>query len=115
MVGWEESKVNIPPSAGQKGRIVQARPTTSIHAIYLRVRPVDIALVKFLFESYEEVAIVRTLDRNTAVIVVLVVPDFLDVARAVVEALRALIDCVEIAPPATETDDWLMREIDREE
>lgn len=92
-----------------------SQPTTSIHAIYLRVRPVDIALVKFLFESYEEIAIVRTLDRHTAVIVVLVVPDFVPVARAVVEALRAQIDCVEVEPPATEMDDWLMREIDAED
>ena len=114
MVGGEEANVNRPP-AGQKDRVVQSQPKTSIHAIYLRVRPGDIALVKFLFESYEEIAIVRTLDRHAAVIVVLVVPDFLDVARAVVEALGALINCVEVDAPATETDDWLMREIDREE
>ena len=92
-----------------------SQPTTSIHAIYLRVRPVDIALVKFLFESYEEVAIVRTLDRHTAIIVVLVVPDFLPVARAVVEALGTLVDCVEIDAPALETDDWLMRELEGED
>jgi hypothetical protein len=89
-----------------------SQPTTSIHAIYLRVRPVDIALVKFLFESYEEIAIVRTLDRHTAIIVVLVVPDFLPVARAVVDALCAQIDCEEVEAPPTPTDDWLMREID---
>jgi len=93
---------------------MRSEPTTSIRAIYLRVRPVDIALVKFLFESYEEVAIVRTLDRHAATIVVLVVPDFLAVAGAVVEALRAIIECVEIDAPEAETDDWLMRELDRE-
>lgn len=75
------------------------------------MRPVDIALVKFLFESYEEIAIVRTLDRHAATIVVLVVPDFLPVARAVIDALGTQIDCVEVAAPATEADDWLMREI----
>lgn len=89
-----------------------SEPTTSIHAIYLRVRRVDIALVKFLFESYEEIAIVRTLDRHAAIIVVLVVPDFLPVARGVLEALRTQIDCVEVAAPAAGMDDWLMREID---
>jgi len=88
------------------------QPTTSIHAIYLQVRPVDIALVKFLFESYEEIAIVRTVDRRTAIIVLLVVPDYLPVARAVLEELCTQIDCVEVAAPAMETDDWLMREID---
>ena len=89
-----------------------SQPTTSIQAIYLQVRPVDIALVKFLFESYEEVAIVRTVERRTAIIVVLVVPDFLPVARAVIEALHAQIDFIEIDAPPIETDDWLMREID---
>ncbi len=106
--------MSLPPTAG-KDRMVQSQPQTSIHTIYLRVRPVDIALVKFLFESYEEIAIVRTLDRHAAVIVVLVVPDFLDVACAVVEALRALIDCTVVDAPATETDDWLMRALARKD
>jgi hypothetical protein len=75
------------------------------------MRPVDIALVKFLFESYEEIAIVRTLDRHAAIIVVLVVPDFLPVVRAVIEAVHAQIDFIEIDAPPIETDDWLMREI----
>jgi hypothetical protein len=113
MVGRKESGVS-PSPVGQDVRPGQSTPTTAIHSIYLRLRPVDIALVKFLFESYEEIAIVRTLDRHTAVIVVLVVPDFLDVARAVVAALHALMGCVEIEAPAIETDDWLMREIDRD-
>jgi len=91
-----------------------SQPNTSIRAIYLRVRPVDIALVKFLFESYEEIAIVRTVDRHAAIIVVLVVPDFLPVARGVIEALHAQIDFIEIPAPPIEADDWLMREIDRD-
>ncbi len=89
-----------------------SQPTTAIEAIYLHVRPVDIALVKFLFESYEEIAIVRTVDRRTAVIVVLVVPDFLPVVRAVLDELRTQVVCVEVEAPLMETDDWLMREID---
>jgi hypothetical protein len=92
-----------------------SQPTTSIHAIYLRVRPVDIALAKFLFESYEEIAIMRTLDRHAAIIVVLVVPDFLPVARAVIEELCTQIECVEIEAPVTQSDDWLMREIEGED
>jgi hypothetical protein len=110
MVDRKESDVNLRPADREEG-VARSRPTTSVHAIYLRVRPVDIALVKFLFESYEEVAIVRTLDRHTAIIVLLVVPDFLAVACAVVAALREQIDCVEVDAPAAETDDWLMREL----
>jgi Domain of unknown function (DUF4911) len=96
----------------RQGGAAVSEPTTSIDAIYLQLRPVDIAFAKFLFESYEEIAIVRTLDRRVAIIVVLVVPDFLPVARAVIDALRTQIECVEIEAPAIETDDWLMRQID---
>jgi hypothetical protein len=84
----------------------------SIHPIYLSVRPADIALVKFVFESYEGVGIVRTVDRRTAIIVVLVVADFLGVARQILADLRATISCSEVEAPQMEADDWLMREIE---
>jgi hypothetical protein len=90
-------------------------PQTSVRPIFLQLAPADIALVKFLFESYEEVGVVRTIDRQTAVIVVLVMPDFVPVARAILADLAGRIRCVEIAPPAARADDWLMAEIDEEE
>jgi uncharacterized protein DUF4911 len=80
--------------------------------IYLRLAPGDIAFVKFLFESYEEVAIVRTVDRHEAIIVVLAMHDFLPVVRAILEEVRATIECTEVAVPPAEMDDWLMREIE---
>ena len=80
-----------------------------LEPIYLRVAPLDIAQVKFLFESYEGVAIVRTVDRRAAVIVALVSRDFLDVARAILADLRTRIAIEEIAPPDEVGDDWLMR------
>ena len=85
---------------------------SSVHPIYLRLAPADIALVKFLFESYEEVGIVRTVDRESAVIVVLVLPDFLAVARAILDDLHTRIEFTEIVAPLLPVDDWLMREID---
>ncbi len=86
-------------------------PNAAITPVYLRVAPPDIALIKFLFESYEGVGIVRTVDARAAVIVVLVVHDFLAVAREIIRDLQAAIECVEVAPPPIEADDWLMREI----
>ena len=80
--------------------------------LYMRVAPVDIALIKFLFESYEEVGIVRTIDRHTAVIVVLVASDFLADARAILDELQAKRLCQEEPAPPADGDDWLMREID---
>ena len=84
----------------------------SVRAVYLKVAPADIALVKFLFESYEGVGVVRTVDRRAAIIVVLVVPDLLPVARAILRDLHAQIACAEISPPVSPADDWLLREID---
>jgi len=88
------------------------RPRTGVETIYLRLDPGDIAFVKFLFEAYEEVAIVRTVDRAAAVIVLLVAPDFLRVARAILEDIRRTIRFDETPPPALPVDDWLMRELD---
>ena len=99
-------------TSARAGRTLTA-PSASIAALYLRLEPADIAFVKFLFESYEEVGIVRTIDRRTAIIVVLVTPDFLPVARAILRDLQTQIACTEVEPPAHQDDDWLMREIDR--
>ncbi|MBI1818359.1 MAG: DUF4911 domain-containing protein [Deltaproteobacteria bacterium] len=78
--------------------------TTDVVPIFLRVARRDIAFIKFVFESYEDVAIVRTVDRKTAVIVVLAVPDAVEHTRAILASL----DCVwQEVPPPTESDDWL--------
>lgn len=72
--------------------------------IVLAVPREEIAYVKFVFESYEGVAVTRTLDRRAARIVVLVAPDFLPAARAVVAALAAEIGCRELPPPPAGAD-----------
>lgn len=79
-----------------------------IEPIFLRLRPRDIALAKFLFESYEDLAIVRTLDRRAAIIVVLAVQDFASEARAVADELCEKIECDIIAAPPEAGDDWLL-------
>lgn len=99
-------------SGEKEAPIVRSAPRTTVHPLYLRLAPVDIALVKFLFESYESVGIVRTVDRHAAIIVVLVVEDFLPVARDTLRALQTTIACSEVPAPVAAADDWLMREID---
>jgi hypothetical protein len=79
--------------------------------IYLRVAPRDIAYLKFLFESYDEVAIVRTLDRRAAVIVLLVMGDFQETVRAILDDVRQHVAIEVIDCPPGSGDDWLMREI----
>ena len=71
-----------------------------VEPIFLELPREEIAYVKFVFESYEGVAVTRTIDRHVARLVVLVVPDFLEQARAVVRALVADARCREIDRPA---------------
>jgi len=78
--------------------------------IYLRIQRQDIALIKFVLESYEGLGIMRTIDRKKATVVVLAMPDFIDDVRAVLESLREHMDWHEIPPP-TEQDDWLMQKV----
>ena len=83
----------------------------NLHEIYLEIPPEDIAYVKFIIESYETVGIIRTVDRRKAVIVFLVVEDFLPVARGLVAALHDEIQLREIPRPPEVGDDWLMNEL----
>ncbi|MGE5220262.1 MAG: DUF4911 domain-containing protein [Chloroflexota bacterium] len=83
----------------------------SLHDIYLELSPADIAYVKFLFESYEEVGIIRTVDREKAVVVLLAMTDFLDVARNILESIKKDVRLREIPRPAEMKDDWFMTEL----
>jgi hypothetical protein len=80
-------------------------------AIYLEISPQDIAYIKFILESYEEVGIIRTIDRKKAVIVLLAVEDFVETARAIVKSLQQEITLIEVPPPPDLSDDWLMTEL----
>lgn len=85
-----------------------------LQEIFLALAPEHIAYVKFIFESYEEVGIIRTVDRKKAVIVLLAMPDFFAAAQAILEALKQEVPLVEIPRPAEMNDDWLMSELAEE-
>ncbi len=86
---------------------------TDLIEIYLRIQREDVALIKFVLESYEGIGIVRTIDRKKATVVVLAMPDLIDHVRAVLESLREHMDWYEILPPV-EQDDWLMQKVHME-
>ena len=78
---------------------------------YLEVAAEHIAYIKFIFESYEEVGIIRTVDRKKAIIVLLAMNDFVAVARAILASLKREVPLREIARPANVQDDWFMVEL----
>lgn len=83
----------------------------SLRDIYLELPPEHIAYVKFIFESYEEVGIIRTVDRDKAVIVLLAMNDFLEPSRQILASLQDDIPMREISRPDDITEDWFMAEL----
>lgn len=75
---------------------------------YVRLAPVDIAYLKFIFESYETVGFLRTIDPREAILVVYFVPDFADVGDAILESVGGEITIERIPKPPDLGDDWLV-------
>jgi len=82
-----------------------------LREIYLEIAPEDIAYIKFIFESYEEVGIIRTVDRKKSIIVLLAMSDFIDTAHKIIDSLKQDIPLAEIPRPANLSDDWFMVEL----
>ena len=82
--------------------------------IFLELHPEDIAYVKFIFESYEAVGIIRTVDREKSVIVVMVLKDFHETARSIIKSLKEEMLLAEIPRPRDLGDDWLLQELTTE-
>jgi len=74
---------------------------------YLALPPREIAYVKFVFESYVGIAVVRTLDRRAALLVVLAAADFEADVRAAIASLVEEGACREAGPPEGFDGDWL--------
>jgi hypothetical protein len=75
-----------------------------VEVLVIEVPRAEIAYVKFIFESYEGVAVTRTLDRRRALLVLLVAPDFLDTARSILAALADEVGCRVVPRPASLVD-----------
>ena len=82
-----------------------------LHDIYLEVPAEHIAYIKFVFESYEEVGIIRTVDRKKAIIVLLAMGDFLDTAHEILASLEREVPMRQIPRPEDARDDWFMAEL----
>lgn len=78
-----------------------------IVAVYLRVPRHEIAYVKFIFESYEDIAVCRTLDAQLATLAIIAVPDFAAQVERVTAALEAEGVCARIPRPEGEAADVL--------
>lgn len=64
---------------------------------YLRINPKDIAYFKFIIESYEGMAVVRTLDPKEAVVELMVAPGWEKDLEKVIEGLQKEIPIEEVS------------------
>ncbi len=69
--------------------MIQCRPVSR----YIRLDRKDISYIRYVFEGYDGVANVTTVDGRKAVVRVTAVPDFVDVADEIIEALSREIRC----------------------
>jgi hypothetical protein len=81
-----------------------AAVVADVEPIFLHVPRAEIAYVKFVIESYDGIAVTRTLDRHEALLVLLVAPDFVAQARTIVRALAEEAGCREVPRPASCVD-----------
>lgn len=78
--------------------------------IFLKIAPEHIAFLKFAVESYEDIGIVRTLDRTTGEVVVLALSDTVFHVRQVLQSLTPGIDIELLESPTNIEGDWLLAE-----
>jgi hypothetical protein len=80
--------------------VVRSAVVPDVEPIFLQVPREEIAYVKFVIESYDGIAVTRTLDRHAALLVLLVAPDFMGTARTIVQALANEAGCREVPRPS---------------
>ncbi len=66
------------------------------HSLFLRVPCKDIAYLKFIIESYEGMAVVRTIDPDQAIVELMIAPGWEEEVERVLEALRKEISIEEV-------------------
>ncbi len=82
--------------------------------IYVRLAPRDIAYLKFIFESYETVGFLRTIDPRAATLVLFLVPDFAEIGGQILDSVSREIRLERIERPADLGDDWLVDAVGRD-
>lgn len=70
---------------------------------YLRVNPKDMAYVKFIVESYEGLAVLRTVNPREGIMEWMIPPDLVKEVEELIDSLRKEIAIVPVSPPTNTT------------
>lgn len=66
---------------------------------YYRIREDGIALLKYIIESYEGIAAVRTVDRVDMILEIMIAPGFEEVVDGIIEELSEELGIVSVDRP----------------
>lgn len=85
--------------------------TAELYPIYLQLPPSNIVLLKFLLESYEGIAELRTLNNDQALVMLLALPDTVHTVKTLLDSERHQLNwTIPLEPPNMEND-WLLNSI----
>ena len=70
---------------------------------YLKLKRKSISRLQFIIEGYEGLATCSTIDKNTAVVKLFIMPDFVSEAVELLDNLRNEIEFEETQSPESET------------
>ena len=89
--------------------------TPDAATIFLKLPTENIVLLKFLLESYEGFAELRTLHRERGEVVLLAAPDLESELLAFLDSTADMVGHRRIEPPETVTEDWLFASVKEEQ
>ena len=85
-------------------------PGSDLAPIFLTVALEDIVYLKSILESYEELGIIRTLNKARGEIVILALKDTESELLALLESIRSEMSFRITPPPEGMAEDWLLSE-----
>jgi Domain of unknown function (DUF4911) len=87
-------------------------PFGEFEAIYLNIPPENIVLLKAILESYDELGILRTIDKKRGDVAILSLPGVRRDLDNLLESLTSELRLSHLAPPLDLGADWFLTEAD---
>lgn len=88
---------------------------SDIEAFYLNIPPENIVLLKSILESYDELGIIRTIDKRRGDVAVLCVPDLKRELEALLHSVSAEVGITFLPIPETSGEDWFLHDVTGED
>lgn len=85
--------------------------SSELYPIYLQLPAANIVLLKFLLESYEGIAELRTLNSDQALVMLLALPDTVQAVEKLLDSEKHQLNWSIPVDPPNMDNDWLLSSI----